>query len=140
NFMLPFVSRLMAEKSSCLLPLACEASIPYRQPFTSAAARLAALQREWSFALMNNQIAIHRDAIAQWGKETDILANALNQLATEPSRKNLTTAKAALSSFRSQFYKWMEPQALQQPYQVQVWNSRLTTIERLLSYGERTGL
>ena len=101
---------------------------------------MAALQQEWSFALTNNQIAINRDAIAQWGKETDILANALNQLATEPSMKNLTTAKAALSSFRSQFYKWMEPQALQQPYQVQVWNSRLTMIERLLSYGERTAL
>jgi hypothetical protein len=54
--------------------------------------------------------------------------------------KNLTTAKAALSSFRSQFSKWMEPQALQQPYQVQVWNYRLTMIERLLSYGERTAL
>ena len=139
SLMLPFVSRLMGGKSSCSL-LACEASIPYRQPFTAAAARMAALQQEWSFALTNNQIAINRDAIAQWGKETDILANALNQLATEPSMKNLTTAKAALSSFRSQFYKWMEPQALQQPYQVQVWNSRLTMIERLLSYGERTAL
>jgi hypothetical protein len=34
----------------------------------------------------------------------------------------------------------MQQQAVKQPYQVQAWENRLATIERLLRYGERTGL
>ncbi|HBL62697.1 MAG TPA: hypothetical protein DDZ80_31285, partial [Cyanobacteria bacterium UBA8803] len=114
--------------------------IPYRQPFQVAAARFTALQREWSFLLTNNQISIHRDSLAEWGTQADALLISLNQLATDPSMKNLSSAKTALSSFRSQFQKWMQQQVVRQPYQVQVWNYRLATIERLLSYGERTVL
>ncbi|HCA95364.1 MAG TPA: hypothetical protein DEP38_12145, partial [Cyanobacteria bacterium UBA9226] len=138
NFMLPFGFHLFSGKSSFSLPVTCEAQIAYRQPFTVAAARLTVLRREWSLALMNNQIVMPGDAIAQWAKETDALAHSLNQLAAQPSINNLTAARAALDSFQSQFSKWMEPQALYQPYQVQVWNYRLATIERLLSYGQRT--
>ncbi|HAG83299.1 MAG TPA: hypothetical protein DCL61_19680, partial [Cyanobacteria bacterium UBA12227] len=58
----------------------------------------------------------------------------------DPSTTNLLSAKATLSSFRSQFYKWMQQQTLRQPYQVQVWHYRLATIERFLNYGERTML
>jgi hypothetical protein len=45
-----------------------------------------------------------------------------------------------LVSFRSQFQRWMQSQSATQPYQVQVWDNRLATIERLLRYGERTVL
>jgi hypothetical protein len=34
----------------------------------------------------------------------------------------------------------MQQQAVTQPYQVQAWDNRLATIERLLRYGERTVL
>jgi hypothetical protein len=34
----------------------------------------------------------------------------------------------------------MQSQSATQPYQVQVWDNRLATIERLLRYGERTVL
>jgi uncharacterized lipoprotein YddW (UPF0748 family) len=114
--------------------------VPYRQPFPAAAARYAALQREWSFLLRNRQISIQEPALSQWGKQADALAIALNQLVTEPSMKNLSSAKTALSLFRAQFQRWMQQQAQKQPYQVQVWDNRLATIERLLSYGERTVL
>lgn len=111
--------------------------VPYRQPFKTAVTRYRALQREWSFLWMNNQISIHRELLLEWGKQTDALSTALEQLATEPSMNNLLAAKAALSSFRGQFPKWMQQQAIRQPYQVQVWDYRLATIERLLGYGER---
>jgi uncharacterized lipoprotein YddW (UPF0748 family) len=114
--------------------------VPYRQPFPAAAARYASLQREWGFLLTNRQILIREPALSEWGKQADTLSQALNQLAAEPSMKNLLSAQASLSSFRSQFRRWMQQQAVEQPYQVQVWDNRLTTIERLLRYGERTAL
>lgn len=114
--------------------------IPYRQPLKAAAARYGTLQREWSFLLTNHQIVMQQPALSEWGKQVDALLIILNQLAAEPSAQNLSSAKASLVSFRSQFPKWMQQQAVKQPYQVQVWENRLATIEQLLNYGERTGL
>jgi hypothetical protein len=112
--------------------------VPYRKPFPAAAARYAALQREWSFLLANRQILIQEPVLSQWGKQADTLSTALNQLAAQPSMQNLSSAKASLSLFRSQFQRWMQQQAVTQPYQVQAWDNRLATIEQLLRYGERT--
>jgi methylphosphotriester-DNA--protein-cysteine methyltransferase len=78
--------------------------------------------------------------LSEWGKQADALSSALNQLATQPSMQNLSSAKASLSLFRSQFQRWMQQQAVTQPYQVQAWDNRLATIEQLLRYGERTVL
>jgi uncharacterized lipoprotein YddW (UPF0748 family) len=120
--------------------IAASEPIPYRQPFPAAAARYAALQREWSFLLANRQLLIREPSLSEWGKQTDALALALNQLAKQPSMQNLSSAKSSLSAFRSQFQRWMQSQAVEQPYQVRVWENRLATIERLLRYGERTAL
>jgi hypothetical protein len=114
--------------------------LPYRQPFPTAAARYAALQREWSFLLANRQILVREPALSDWGRQADTLSTLLKQLAADPSLKNFSSAKAALSSFRAQFPRWMQQQAVEQPYQVQVWDNRLATIEGLLRYGERTTL
>ena len=114
--------------------------LPYRQPFPTAAARYAALQREWSFLLANRQILVREPALSDWGRQADTLSTLLKQLAAEPSLKNFSSAKAALSSFRAQFPRWMQQQAVEQPYQVQAWDNRLATIEGLLRYGERTTL
>ena len=111
--------------------------VPYRQPFYAAATRYAALQREWSFLLANNQLWIREPVLSEWRKRTDDLSVALNQLAANPSNSNLLSARALLTSFRSQSRKWMQLQAVQQPYQVQVWDNRLATVENLLLYGER---
>lgn len=115
-------------------------AIPYRQPFQAAASRYAVLQAEWSYLKTNNQIWIKEPALSQWGKEALELSEALNQLAREPSREKFAYATAAMRSFRSEFRKWMQLQAIQQPYQVQMWENRLATVERLLKYGERSRL
>ncbi|HEY9832504.1 MAG TPA: family 10 glycosylhydrolase [Stenomitos sp.] len=112
--------------------------IPYRQPFPAAAARYQALQREWSFLLANHQLLLPEPVLSEWGKQADMLSSLLNQLTKEPSTQNLLSAKAYLVSFRSQFQRWMQSQSAIQPYQVQVWDNRLASIERLLRYGERT--
>ena len=116
------------------------APIPYRQPFQVAMARFAALQQEWNFLVTNEQLAIHQDAFTEWVAQTQKLNQALNQLAMEPSPQLMRTAQAALAAFRSQFPQWMQQQGMRHPYQVQVWDNRLVTIERLLNYGERTTL
>jgi hypothetical protein len=117
-----------------------QSPIPYRQPLRAAAARYAALQKEWSFLLANHQIVIREPVLSEWGKQADTLSTLLNQLAKEPSMKNLMATKTFLVSFRSQFQRWMQQQVATQPYQVRVWDNRLATIERLLNYGERTVL
>ena len=122
------------------LPNPLPEPVPYRQPFNAAATRFETLQREWSYLWANNQITIHQDSFVEWSQQTDALAIALNQLATDPSTTHLLSAKATLSSFRSQFHQWMQQQTLRQPYQVQVWHYRLATIEQFLNYGERTML
>ena len=113
--------------------------VPYRQPLKAAAARYGALQKEWSFLLSTNQIWIQQPTLSEWGKQTDALLILLNQVAADPSAQNLAAAKNSLLAFRSQFQRWMQQQAVRQPYQVQVWENRLATIEQLLHYGGRVG-
>ncbi|PSB63283.1 hypothetical protein C7B79_14480, partial [Chroococcidiopsis cubana CCALA 043] len=60
--------------------------------------------------------------------------------AQTPSVSNLAAARTALNSFQTQFKNWMRSQALENSYQVNVWSNRLTTLERLLNYGERVVL
>ena len=114
--------------------------IPYRKPFQVAMDRFVALQREWNFLVTNDQLAIHQDAFTEWVAQTEKLNQALNQLAIEPSPQLMQAAQAALAAFRAQFPQWMQQQGMSHPYQVQVWDNRLATIERLLNYGERTTL
>jgi len=116
------------------------ASLPYRQPFEAAAVRYTALQREWQLLSTNNQMWIREPALTEWRQQAENLSKELNQLAAEPSNNHLFSAKASLRSFRTQFSKWMQLHAVEQPYQVQVWENRLATVERLLLYGERTVL
>jgi uncharacterized lipoprotein YddW (UPF0748 family) len=111
--------------------------LPYRQPFKATAARYQALQQEWSFLLVNERLRMNQLTLKEWSRQVDGLAVALNQLAQKPSRQNYNSAQAALSKFRRQFGSWMRQQRTVQPYQVQVWENRLDTLERLLAYGER---
>jgi uncharacterized lipoprotein YddW (UPF0748 family) len=114
--------------------------LPHRQPFAAASVRYGALQREWSYLLSTNQLRVEQDSLTAWSRQADAVNAALNQLATEPSSQNLSVAKTKVAAFRRQFSRWMQLQTAEQPYQVQVWNNRLATIEQLLSYGERVQL
>jgi uncharacterized lipoprotein YddW (UPF0748 family) len=111
--------------------------LPHRQPFQTAAARYTTLQKEWKLVSQNNQMRLPVTILADLNAQAEILQSALDQLAATPSVSKLIVAKASLTRFQSQFRVWMRPQALSNPYQVKVWENRLTTIERLLNYGER---
>lgn len=116
------------------------ALIPHRQPFQTAAARYATLQQEWDFLLSSNQLWLRGTALSAFNTQVKDLESALKQLSQDPSEQKLAAARAALGAFKSKFRGWMRSQALEYPYQITVWENRLTTIERLLNYGERVVL
>lgn len=111
--------------------------IPYRHPFKAAAHRYTTLQGEWQLVLENQQLQMSAATILDFNQQVRLVQATLNQLAASPSLRNLVAAKAILNRFQSQFPMWMAQQARDNPYQVQTWENRLVTIERLLRYGER---
>ena len=113
------------------------ALVPYRHPFQTAAVRYNALQQEWNFLLSNNQLWLRGSTLSAFNTGAKDLESSLKQLSKQPSPSNLTAARTALSKFQSQFQIWMRSQYLENPYQVQVWQNRLATVERLLNYGDR---
>ncbi|WP_026099982.1 glycoside hydrolase family 10 protein [Fortiea contorta] len=119
------------------VPQTTSEPIPHRQPFPTAAIRYAALQNEWKFMLQNDQMRMSPTTISDFNIQADVLQKALNQLASSPSASHLISARASLTRFQALFRGWMREEALENPYQVRVWEHRLVTIERLLRYGER---
>ncbi|KYC39170.1 hypothetical protein WA1_30930, partial [Scytonema hofmannii PCC 7110] len=111
--------------------------IPHRQPFKTAATRYSALQREWKFLFQNNKLQLSSTTLATFHSQADIVQSALERLAQEPNSSNLIAAKAVLARFVSQFRILMRAPSQENLYQVKVWENRLTTIDRLLRYGER---
>jgi uncharacterized lipoprotein YddW (UPF0748 family) len=112
-------------------------SIPHRQPFQTAAARYAALQREWQLVWQNEQLQIPETTFSEWNQQAQRLQVALNELAAAPSANRLIAARAALTRFQSQFRTWTLLEVMANPYQAKAWENRLVVIERLLRYGER---
>jgi hypothetical protein len=111
--------------------------LPHRQPFKTAAARFNSLRQEWSFLIVNNLWAMEERTLKTWGQEVDEMANLLEQLANNPSPRNLTLTQNALKRFSYQFKSVMSRQKDLSAYQIQVWENRLATLQSLLSYGQR---
>lgn len=111
--------------------------IPYRKPFQTSLTRYRDLQKEWNYFLINNQQELSVATLEKWAEKADRLAQELQKLAEEPSHKNLFSTQIALKSLRRQFPKWIEEAQTVDLYQGQVWQNRLDTVDRLLSYGEK---
>lgn len=114
--------------------------LPHREPFSTALARYQSLQREWNFFLTNHSIETDEATLKKWGKQADRLEAELQNLIDEPTGRNFFSAQISLSSLRQQFPYWMKQTKEIDSYQVQVWQNRLDTLDRLLSYGERKAL
>ncbi len=111
--------------------------IPYRQPFSAAAARFTSLQQQWDYLLANKQLILVKSGQPTFNAKAKVLETALAELAANPTPGRLSTAKAALNAFESQFIDGMRFYRLENPYQFKVWLNRIDTIERLLVYGDR---
>ena len=111
--------------------------LPHREPFQATRSRYRSLQQEWNFYLATNPVEIDEETLIEWGLQADLLSDKLEELVDEPSNQNLFTVKVTLNSLRQQFPHWVEQSKSINPYQAQVWQNRLDTLDRLLSYGTR---
>ena len=114
--------------------------LPHRQPFLAARSRYQSLKQEWNFFLTTNPTVLNEATALEWGKQADRLSEKLARFIADPSSKNLFSLQITLNSLRQQFPYWMEETKAIDTYQVQVWQNRLDTLDRLLSYGVRKRL
>ncbi|MEN9252554.1 MAG: family 10 glycosylhydrolase [Thermostichales cyanobacterium BF4_bins_65] len=112
--------------------------VPYRRPFAAVAARFRSLQQEWDFLLQHQQIWIQERERLAWQEETRALAALLTELETNPHLSTLIRAQEALDRFRRQLSTWLTQERLERPYRVNTWINRLTAMETILRYGQRT--
>ncbi len=111
--------------------------LPHRQPFHTSLLRYQSLQKEWNYFLLNNPQELEVATLEKWGEKADRLGEELQNLANEPSHKNLFSTQLALKSLRQQFPSWVKEANSIDVYQGQVWQNRLDTLDRLLNYGEK---
>ena len=114
--------------------------LPHRQPFAATHVRYQSLQQEWNFLISNHQLDMDEIVLKDWGRQADELSVTLQTLADNPSQRNFVAARLNLAKFRRQFPGWMKQNKAITPYQTQVWENRLETLTRLLSYGENRNL
>lgn len=114
--------------------------LPHRQPFQASHQRYQSLQKEWNFFISNNPIDLDQKTLQYWGKQADLLSLTLKDLAEQPSYRNLVTAERDLNLFRRRFSRWMKTTETIEHYQIAVWENRLDTLSRLLSYGKKRNL
>ena len=117
-----------------------KSSLPHREPFQVTLDRYQSLQKEWNFFLINNQREFEVAVLEEWGQKADRLTEDLQKLVAEPSNKNFFSTQVALNSLRRQFPRWMNQTKGVDVYQAKVWQNRLDTLDRLLSYGEKKTL
>jgi hypothetical protein len=110
--------------------------IPQQQPFTAAAERYQILQREWKWLLDNQQLEMEDRRLQQWATEVNALGQQLDELAQDPSHRKLAQVRSRLNRLRTSLNSGMTLRTASNAYRQRAWQSRLTTIEHLLAYGE----
>lgn len=111
-------------------------SLPQQRPFSTAAERYQSLQREWSWLLSNGQLLMQEDQLTQWVEDVNSLGAQMVALADEPSHRKLEEVRSQLSQLDHTITSELSVKSQQNEYRLQTWEHRLTTIERLLAYGE----
>ena len=114
--------------------------LPHRQPFQASHQRYQSLQKEWNFFISNNPTDLDQKTLQYWGKQADLLSITLQNLADKPNYSNLATAEQDLKAFRRRFSRWMQKSETIEDYQIAVWENRLDTLSRLVSYGKNRNL
>ncbi|MBT9315244.1 glycoside hydrolase family 10 protein [Leptothoe spongobia] len=112
-------------------------SVPQQQPFNTAVERYQALQREWSWLLNNGQLLMQEKQLNQWVNDVNTLGVQLADLAEEPSHRKLEEVRSQLAQLDRIITSDLSVKSQQNRYRLQTWEHRLTTIEHLLTYGEK---
>lgn len=86
----------------------------------------------------NQQIWIQASALASWNKEAQNLGALLAELEMNPTPTTLGRSQQSLDQFRRQLPTWLSQENLERPYRVATWINRITAMETILRYGQRT--
>ncbi|MCS6959108.1 MAG: family 10 glycosylhydrolase [Pseudanabaenaceae cyanobacterium SKYGB_i_bin29] len=112
--------------------------LPHRNPFQAALIRYELLLKEWQPFLAGERLWLRGLTLQAMQNKTQAFKTALVNLQTSPTRTNYQAAITALRSLSQDLPQWLRLEALERPYRVNTWHNRLTAIERMLQYGERT--
>ena len=110
--------------------------LPHREPFRATQVRYQSLKKEWNYLIRNQQIGMNPRMLRDWAIEADNLSSVFTELVANSSLDNFLQAQKSLSNFRRKFPRWMKDSQTINTYQTEVWQNRLETLDRLLSYGE----
>lgn len=111
--------------------------LPQSAPYRAALGRYQALQREWNWLLTRDQLWMDREKLNQWAADVNALEQSLKTLADQPSARGLQTVRQQLATVRTALQSQILVETTSSRYRLETWQHRLTTIERLLAYGER---
>ena len=114
--------------------------LPHREPFEVTLSRYQSLQQEWNFFLTSKRSTMDEVTLEEWGDKADKFAADLEKLIEEPSHRHFFSTQISLNSLRRQFPRWMAQNKEVSSYQQTVWQNRLDTLDRLLSYGEKRAI
>jgi len=122
------LQRLLSQTQPATFP-------PQRQPYQAALERYQLLTQEWSWLLNHGQLWLDPEHEAQWIARVHQLEQDLQALAQQPSQRRLNQVRSQLISLRATLGQTMDLRTASNDYRLQTWRHRLTTIERLLNYG-----
>lgn len=109
-------------------------------PYQMAFSRYQTLQREWHWLLAQQKLWMDRDRLPQWVEAANRLEAEFQALAESPSRRRLAAVQADLAQVRAPISHGALVNTANSSYRLQSWQHRLTTIEQLLNYGDRSSL
>ncbi len=112
--------------------------LPHRSPFQAALIRYEFLLKEWEPFLRGDRLWLRGNTLQEMRSKTKSLQSALISLQNNPTDREYQIAITALKEFSQNLPKWLRLESLEHPYRVNTWVNRLTAIERIMQYGERT--
>jgi uncharacterized lipoprotein YddW (UPF0748 family) len=105
---------------------ATPSALPHRDPLGAIAQRFRTLQQEWNLSFTEKP----------WQGAAQSFQLKLALLQQEPTSKNLFLTRNEWQRFRQTIAPHLNAYGKTHPYQAEVWQNRLDTIEQLLNYAD----
>ncbi|MEO1068918.1 MAG: family 10 glycosylhydrolase [Cyanobacteria bacterium J06638_6] len=126
-----------AELSSVLAQTQASNRSAAADPYAMALSRYQALQREWNWLLAQERLWMEHDTLMPWLEAVNTLGTEFEELAANPSNRQLETVKAGLATIGTPLTRSILVDTTNSGYRLQSWQYRLTAIDQLLRYGDR---
>jgi len=111
--------------------------IPYRQPFQSAKWRYQSLRKEWDLVLSQDNIDINSEGLIQWKKKSEQVSALLQAMTQNPTIDEARAVKYILSDLNKKLPTWLQGQTTISKSQIDIWCSRLASINSLVGFGQK---